>query len=104
MTVKKIEKLFNNESGEKTIILHEAPNQVNACSSIGIEVESGSVLVNGKMSKDSEATAIGMIDLYNADVVGIASVGAFSVLGAETLYSVTIVAEENTTATIKLIY
>ncbi|MGN0595381.1 MAG: hypothetical protein ACI4I6_09490 [Hominimerdicola sp.] len=105
MIVNRVEKIFDGESGEKEFVLVNTPDSNNACVSIGLSIEGGSVEVMGKVSKDSAEMSLGMINLETAGITNIATEGGvFSVLGAETLYSVKFIASLNTTATVKFIY
>lgn len=104
MRINKIEKIFNGNTGNKTVILTNIPNSANACMSIGINVESGSLTVTGKMTEDDTSQAYGLIDLATGEITDTATTGAYSVLGAENLYSVTFTATAATEATAKFLY
>lgn len=104
MRINNEEKIFNSETGTKTYVLTNIPNNANACESIGLSVESGSVTVTGKMTEDDTAQAYGLINLATGEITDTATTGAYSVLGAENLYSVTFTATESTEATAKFLY
>ena len=102
MTIEMINKIFDGESGEKTVLLD--CNSNNACIQAGFSVSSGAVRVVGKVSQEDDEHELGFIDLKTGEIKSYAEEGVYSLLGCEILYSVTFLAEENSVVTAKYLY
>lgn len=102
MTIEMINKIFDGESGEKTVLLDLNSN--NACIQAGFSVNSGAVRVKGKVSPEDEEHELGFIDLKTGEIKTYAEEGVYSLLGCELLYSLTFSAEENSVVTAKYLY
>lgn len=102
MTVELIKKVFDEEGGDSTVYLNENAN--NVCIQSGFSVESGSVTVKGKISKDDEEHTLGFMDLKTGEILTEAEEGIYSLLGCELLYSVTFSTDEESVVTAKFLF
>lgn len=102
MTIELTQKVFDSQSGEKTVILSDNAN--NACIQAGFSVTSGSVTVKGKINENDENHNLGFLNLLTGEIGSVASEGIYSLLGCEMLHSVTFSAETTSSVTAKFLY
>ena len=90
MTRSKSEKLFDNETGSKTINLAGKFDGVRLCTEIALSLESGSISLTGTVAPDSTAADIAAIKCADFSLVEstLEEAGNY-IIPAEMLYSIT---------------
>lgn len=101
MKLARTEKIFNSETGTKTFIL--GCECAYSSDEIAVSVDDGKITATGKLDKDSASFSIGFMNLQSGEICSEAEDGIFSVIGSETLYSITFSAESKATATVKIL-
>lgn len=99
MKLTKTEKIFDSETGSKTMTTSCECSYSNG--EVVISVDEGEVCAYGKLTKDSKSYSACFVNILNGEISNTAKDGIFAVFGSEVFTSLTFVAEETSTVTTK---